>query len=355
MKMTSLTKRLVLVGLILIAGGCGSPMTYDLNAPAKILTPVGAAGVIDGRARYRQIFCGLLTEGIDPQPPGATCESWLHRLSDEPESATPPARNPLPLEKTRFFIVPGYAGDAAPANMMPWGASIETLLSEGFQLEYLMVSGGGSAAHNADQIAEALQRLELTREDRVVLIGYSKGTIDILHFVVNHPEMVAKVDAVVSIAGAVNGSPLADEIPDKVGKIITKMGGGSVGDAGGMDSLRRSVQMNWLARNPLPDGPQYFSLAAFTDRKNVSSILRGGYDRLALVDPRNDAQVIFYDQIIPASTLLGYANGDHWAVALPFQEQAKTYAATIMNRNRFPRTELLEAVLLYVQETLASP
>ena len=200
-----------------------------------------------------------------------------------------------------------------------------------------------------------LQSPEVTRGDRVVLIGYSKGTIDVLHFLVNYPEMAAEIDAVVSIAGAVNGSPLADEIPDKAGKVITKMGGGSVADAGGMESLRRSVQMNWLARNPLPDGPLYFSLAAFTDRKNVSTILLGAYDRLARVDPRNDSQVLFYDQIIPASTLLGYANGDHWAVALPFQEQAKTYAATIMDRNRFPRTELLEAVLLYVQEALGSP
>lgn len=343
------------LGSAAVLSGCGSPITYDLNAPAQILTPVGTAGVIDGRARYRQIFCGLLTEGIDPPPPSASCENWLHRLSDEPESATPPPRTPLPLKHMRFFIVPGYAGDAAPANMMPWGASIETLRSEGFQLEYLKVSGGGSAHHNADQIAAALQSPEVTRGDRVVLIGYSKGTIDVLHFLVNYPEMAAEIDAVVSIAGAVNGSPLADEIPDKAGKVITKMGGGSVADAGGMESLRRSVQMNWLARNPLPDGPQYFSLAAFTDRKNVSSILLGGYDRLALVDPRNDAQVIFYDQIIPASTLLGYANGDHWAVALPFQEQAKTYAATIMDRNRFPRTELLEAVLLYVQEALSAP
>ena len=86
----------------------------------------------------------------------------------------------------------------------------------------------------------------------------------------------------------------------------------------------------------------------------MSNILLTTYDRLALVDPLNDAQVIFYDQIIPRSTLLGYANGDHWAIALPFQEQARTYAATLMDRNEFPRTELLEAVLLYVQEALAA-
>ena len=72
----------------------------------------------------------------------------------------------------------------------------------------------------------------------------------------------------------------------------------------------------------------------------------------AFRDPRNDSQVIFYDQVIPRGTLLGYANGDHWAIALPFTEQAKGFADTLMNHNDFPRTALFEAVLLYVRENL---
>ena len=46
---------------------------------------------------------------------------------------------------------------------------------------------------------------------RLVLIGYSKGTPDVLEAIVNHPEIHARVAAVVSIAGAVGGSPLANE------------------------------------------------------------------------------------------------------------------------------------------------
>ena len=120
-----------------------------------------------------------------------------------------------------------------------------------------------------------------------------------------------------------------------------------------MDSLRKSVQMDWLADHPLPRDPLYFSLVAFTDRKNISTILLPAYDYMAEIDPRNDAQVLYFDQVIPRSTLLGYANADHWAVALPFLEQATTYAETLMDRNPYPRTELLEAALLYVSEALA--
>ena len=41
-----------------------------------------------------------------------------------------------------------------------------------------------------------------------MLIGYSKGTPDILEAVVNHPEAMHRVAAVVSFAGVVGGTPI---------------------------------------------------------------------------------------------------------------------------------------------------
>ena len=46
---------------------------------------------------------------------------------------------------------------------------------------------------------------------RVVLVGYSKGAPDILEAIVNYPEIRPRVAAVVSAAGAVGGSPLAND------------------------------------------------------------------------------------------------------------------------------------------------
>ena len=45
----------------------------------------------------------------------------------------------------------------------------------------------------------------------LILMGYSKGAPDLLDFVVSYPAMAQRVVAVISLAGAVSGSPLASE------------------------------------------------------------------------------------------------------------------------------------------------
>lgn len=344
-----MTTRLLLLGVMLGVGGCRSKpvFPYDMHRPAQILTPVRHAGVIDGRARFREIFCERFEfhGGFE-----AACETYLHLLDDEPAPTGAAASARLGLDRLRVFIVGGYLGDTAPNDMKPFGPPVEHLREEGYRIEYVHVTGAGSSSQNAGMIADALREASVPEDERLVLVGYSKGTTDILHFLVEHPQEAAQVDGVVSFAGTVNGSPGADIVPEFLVTMIAS--GAEQGDKGGLDSIKRSTQMRWMAEHALPTGPQYFSIAAFTDYDNVSAILQDSYIDLAQLDPRNDSQVLFYDQVIPHSTLLGYANGDHWAIALPFTEEAKGFADTLMNRNEFPRLALFEAVLLFVRESL---
>ena len=67
---------------------------------------------------------------------------------------------------------------------------------------------------------------------------------------------------------------------------------------------------------------------------------------LAKTDPANDGLVVASDAIVPGSTLLGYPNADHLAVAMPFE------ANPLINRNDYPRAVLLEAAVRAVQEDL---
>jgi hypothetical protein len=69
------------------------------------------------------------------------------------------------------------------------------------------------------------------------------------------------------------------------------------GDGGAVNSLRPAVRRAWLAQNPLPREPRYYSLVTFPRPERISSILKSSYDKLARIDARNDSQMIFYDQV----------------------------------------------------------
>ena len=97
---------------------------------------------------------------------------------------------------------------------------------------------------------------------------------------------------------------------------------------------------------------RYYSLVTFPDPEHISSLLKLSYDKPARVDGRNDSQVIFYDQVVPGGTLVGYLNADHWAVAVPIARRHPTVASTLVTRNAYPREALAEALLRFVEEDL---
>lgn len=339
---------------VLLLSGCASDsiLTYSSDAPAQVLAPIETAGVEDGRARFREIFCERFKAIGPPKEGRPDCSDYLHRLVDEPAPGTSAARPRVPLGAVRFVIVPGYMGDAAPGGMRALGPSIDRLASMGYRIEYVAVSGAGGSDYNAKQLAAHFRERNYPDHEKLVVIGYSKGTTDLLHFLADQPELARQVDAMVSYAGAVNGSPLAEVFPQFLVDTVGFLSGTEAGDKEGFRTLKPSVQMPWLASHPLPAHVKYFSIASYTDGENISGMLKDGYDRLSKINAKNDGQLIFYDQILPGCTLLGYVNGDHWAVALPFTEKATGMASTVVDKNVFPRDAMLEAALLYVRENL---
>ena len=72
-----------------------------------------------------------------------------------------------------------------------------------------------------------------------------------------------------------------------------------------------------------------FALVAAPRPDRVSPATRLTYDRLARQDPRNDGKLLAQDQIVPGGYLLGYANADHWAVAIPARRSAAVVVAAL--------------------------
>jgi len=263
---------------------------------------------------------------------------------------------PGPASDLRIFVVSGAFGDCRTLDTIPYGDEIQRLSSQGMRIQAVMVSGRSSAEHNARQIADAMQASAVEAGDRIVLIGYSKGAVDILQFLADFPRYGLQVVAVVSVAGAIFGSPLAAKADWWYRELFAGSFSGTCdpGDGGVIESLLPERRRQWLDQHPLPTHVAYFSLAAFPTSDHLSHGLSLPWQMLAGEDRRNDGQVLIEDAVIPGSTLLGYVNADHWDVAISIDRQLPHLSARKSPR-QFPRPALLDATLLYVSESLDSP
>jgi hypothetical protein len=154
------------------------------------------------------------------------------------------------------------------------------------------------------------------------------------------------------VAGAINGSPLADAFVERYKDNVEHLPLPECArqDLDAIEGLQYAVRLKWLREHEIPRAVAFFSLVAFTRAHEVSPPLRPFAAALAYIDPRNDGQLLHYDQIIPGSMLLGYVNADHWAVATPIEEQRGWFASLVSQHNHFPRQALIEAILLHVTE-----
>lgn len=347
------------IALLTLITACTSPFprTSTEETLPLVLMPATKVGISDERARFREIFCAILDERQDSLPDYRPCEETLTRVNKEP----PGSGDPVDLGQSRTgltaLIVPGVGWDCFEEWMDTHDTMAGHVEQFGYRLSTLRVEGLSSSTRNAALIRDALLSDPALADTRnIVLIGYSKGANDSLEALVSYPEIRERIVAVISAAGSIGGSPLAEDAKQAHLSLITNWPGAecTAGDAGAIETLRPRVRQQWLRDNALPPGIAYYSLATLPEPARISTALSGSYNRLSLVDGRNDGQLLFYDQLIPGSGLLGYLNADHWAVAAPIARHHKFIGSTVADQNDFPREALFEALLRFVEEDLAS-
>jgi hypothetical protein len=345
------------VAACLVLAACAAPLVpYSTDTPPLVLVPAVQASVIDERARFREIYCAVL-EARPGLPDYRHCEDALTRVGEEPAGTGQPVDLSPSRRRLVAAIVLGLGFDCIEEWLEPTGSVAEHLRRYGYDQVLLKVDALSSTANNARQIRDAILTMPVeSGPARLVLIGYSKGAPDILDALVRYPEIRNRVAAVVSAAGAVGGSPLANDAEEYHAEMLRQFPGAicKPGDGTAVASLRPSARRAWLAANPLPTDVRYYSLATFPQPQRISAVLRSSYRKLARVDARNDGQLIFYDQVIPGSRLLAYVNADHWALAVPIARSHATIGAAFVTQNGYPREALMEALLRFIEEDLSN-
>ena len=343
-----------------VLAGCAAPplMPYSADTAPLVLLPAEQAGVQDQRGRFREIYCAVLEARKAELPDHRACDAALTRVGAEPAGSGKPVPLQPSSRKLVAAVVPGFGWDCIDAWLEATGSVGTNLRAQGFDFVQIPVEGLSSSKRNAQLIRDAIMsRPAEAGPPRLVLIGYSKGAPDILEAIAAYPELRSRVAAVVSAAGAVGGSPLANDAEQYEADLLRHFPGATCtsGDGGSVASLRPAVRQAWLAAHPLPKELRYYSLATFPQPERMSSLLKDSYDKLARVDARNDSQVIFYNQIIPGSTLVGFVNADHWALAVPIARKERALATLFVDQNAYPREALAEALMRFVEEDLAEP
>lgn len=330
---------------------------YSTDSPALVLLPAAQGGISDKRGRFREVYCAVLEAHGHNLPDYRACDEALTRIGNEPAGSGAAVDLGPSKRQLVAVLVPGIGYDCIAPWLAPAGSAAENLRKYGYGLEVVKVDALSGTAHNAKQVRDALLAMDASATaPRLVLIGYSKGAPDILEALVNYPEIRSRVAAVVSAAGAVGGSPLANDAKQYQANLFEHFPGATcdAGDGGGVESLRTLTRKTWLAQHPLPPELRYYSLVALPSPERVSSILRSSYKKMSLIDGRNDSQVLSYDEIIPGSTLMGYANADHWALALPIARTHSTVGSLFVTQNAYPREALTEALLRFIEEDLGA-
>ena len=215
----------------LALGACATKplVPYSADTPPLVLAPAAQAGVQDKRARFREIYCAVLQARQARSRLPA-----VRRSTDTRRHRT--GRHRQARRSRHVETAPGRGGGARHRLRLLRAVAGSTRHRRAacapirLRRDVMRSMRCRAPANNARQIRDAIMAPG-TGAPRLVLIGYSKGAPDILEAVVTYPEIRSRVAAVVSAAGAVGGSALANDAEQYQADLLRHFPGATCGSA----------------------------------------------------------------------------------------------------------------------------
>jgi pimeloyl-ACP methyl ester carboxylesterase len=352
------TKILMLTLLQAVLVGCTTTPSVDalLTSPMPHESASAPEGIRDERSRFQEIFCTALREE-QSKATSMGCDYWLFAPAPV-QSPAFPAQDTQPglatlSDKIQLLIITGAFSDCFGPDAIAFADATGVLQSAGVSVQTDVVSGRSGTASNAQQIADYIETRYDGQGPPLVLVGYSKGTNDALQFLTQYPELATRVSALVSVGGAVGGSPVADGLYPIYDLLLSHLPWPQcdAGDGEVAQSLRTQVREEWLQAHTLPNHMRYYSVSAITSSDRTARVLRPTWKSLLKHSPHNDGQVLARHALIPGSTLLAYLHADHWSIALRVERSREVFAYR-PHYVEFPQAALLSAITQLVAEDL---
>lgn len=299
----------LLLSVALLVGCASEPLPSASDAPPL---PAALAAVRDLRGPFRAAFCGR--EAM----PAAQCAETLYRFAGERESARPP---PVDAARFRLLFVPGFLASCFPA-IHTFGDVMRDAQAQGFAVDYLDAAGRSGVAANARELARQVDALPQDAR-RLVIVGHSKGAVDALQMLVDRPDIAQRTAALLSVAGALQGSPLADSLGGLYGITFGALPftACTKGDGEPVVDLRpANRQMWWKAHGESLTVPIY-ALVSVPEMTRLATTLYTPFLMLAHDTRYNDGMLPAGAQVARPGALLGVVNADHLSVAIPRPDQ----------------------------------
>lgn len=152
-------------------------------------------------------LCLVLCGCVKHVPPGNTELAGRMRAALTSEQPMPVLQGPRALH---FLFVGGFLNETIPGYFVDNMAVVRDEL--GAEVSTLFPPSAGSLDVDAAMIRDEVGRISDSTKRAVVLVGHSKGGAGVVLAVLRYPELITsgRVERVISIQGALHGSPLAD-------------------------------------------------------------------------------------------------------------------------------------------------